>query len=164
MDYVFDLDAALTPVFIDNLGTSIVEFALGYDLDSNEIVLFSVTLVPCDNGVSDLRFGIRTRDAEKDWKISGLDFSRKRVVECIPSKARKAVHDLLLAAVSDLAKAGNVQKITMETYYANLPPEALEKYENVTNVLIYNGFYVETKFRTVDGIDYWLYTKNPKAT
>jgi hypothetical protein len=164
MAYVFDLDNQLSPVFVDNLGTSIVEFALGYDLDSNEIILFSVTLGPSDGGVSDLRFGIRTRDAEKDWKVGGLDFSRKRVLECIPSKARKVVQDLLLAAVSELAKATNDERITMETYYANLPPEALEKYENITTILIFNGFSVETKFRDVDGVDYWLYSKSPKTT
>ena len=46
MSYVFELDPELTDVFVDNLGTSIVEFALGFDVDEEEIVLFSVTLGP----------------------------------------------------------------------------------------------------------------------
>jgi len=59
MSYVYELDSELPDVFIDNQGTSIVEFAIGYDLDESEIVLFSVTLGPSVDGASDLRFGTR---------------------------------------------------------------------------------------------------------
>lgn len=164
MAYVFDLDTELSAVFVDNLGTSIVEFSIGYDLDTDEIFLFSATLGPSDGGASDLRFGIRTRHAVREWRVSGLDFSRERVVACIPAGARKIVLAALLSAVQALVKACTDEKITMETYYPNLPPQGLEKYGMITKILETNGFSTETKFRGDDGIDYWLYTKNPKTT
>lgn len=40
MAYVYDLDSELSDVFVDNLGTSVVEFALGYDLEQEEVILF----------------------------------------------------------------------------------------------------------------------------
>jgi hypothetical protein len=165
MSYVFELDSVLTDVFVDNQGTSIVEFALGFDLDEDEIVLFSVTLGPTDaRGASDLRFGIRTRHAEKEWKITGLEFSRERVLKCVPDHARREVRMLLLEAVSRLAHACPDIRITMETYYPNLPKEALRKYDDICNILEYHGFPVETKFRGDDGIDYWLFTKGQGTT
>ncbi len=124
MAFVFDLDDQLPDVFVDNQGTLIVEFALGYDLDENQVVLFSVTLVPVDDGVSDLRFGIRDRHIEMDWKISGLYFSHERVKECIPKQYRPRVTGLLLDALGRLAGACECSHISMETYYPNLPPEA----------------------------------------
>jgi hypothetical protein len=164
MAYVFDLDTELSAVFVDNLGTSIVEFSIGYDPEADEIFLFSITLGPSDGEASDLRFGIRTRHAVKEWRISGLDFSRERVVACVPAGARKNVLALLLAAVQALVQGCADEKITMETYYPNLPPRGLEKYEMITKILEINGFSIETKFRDADGIDYWLYTKNRKTT
>ncbi|MCK1420727.1 hypothetical protein IVB14_05220 [Bradyrhizobium sp. 180] len=159
MAYVYDLDSELSDVFVDNLGTSVVEFALGYDLEQEEVILFSVTLGPSIDGVSDLRFGIRRRHIEKEWKVTGLDFSRESVLECVPSYAREEVRILLSASVSMLARACTDEKITMETYYRNLPAAALEKYEMITNVLIDNGFLVETKFQDLEGVNYWLYRR-----
>jgi hypothetical protein len=159
MSYVYELDAVLTDVFVDNQGTSVVEFALGYDLDEEEIVLFSVALGPSVDGASDLRFGIRTRHAEKVWRVSGLDFSREAVVEYIPEAGRPEVRKLLLAAVSKLAEKCPDSKITMETYYQNLPLEALEKYEEIAKILENIEFSTERKFRDDDGYDYWLFSK-----
>jgi hypothetical protein len=160
MSYVFELDPELTDVFVDNMGTSIVEFAIGYDVDEEEIVLFSVTLGPSMDGASDLRFGIRTRHATKEWKISGLDFTRERVSACIPSHGREQVRTLLLHAVLRLANSCLDERITMETYYPNLPAEAVEKYNIICNALEYQGFLIETKFRDDDGKDQWLFTKS----
>jgi len=159
MAYVYDLDSELSDVFVDNFGTSVVEFALGYDLEQEEVILFSVTLGPSIDGVSDLRFGIRRRHIEKEWKVTGLDFSREAVIECIPSYAREEVRILLSASVSRLARACTDEKITMETYYRNLPAAALEKYEMITNILTDNGFLVETKFQDLEGVNYWLYRR-----
>jgi hypothetical protein len=159
MSYVYELDAELTEVFVDNQGTSVVEFALGYDLDEEEIVLFSVTLGPSVDGASDLRFGIRTRHAVKEWRVSGLDFRREAVLECIPEAGRPEVRKLLLVAVSRLAENCPDKKITMETYYQHLPPEALEKYDEIANSLESLGFPTERKFRDEEGYDYWLFSK-----
>lgn len=74
MAYVYDLDSELPDVFVDNLGTSVVEFALGYDLELEDVILFSATLGPSIDGASDLRFGIRRRHIDKEWKVTGLDF------------------------------------------------------------------------------------------
>jgi hypothetical protein len=160
MSYVYELDAELTDVFVDNQGTSVVEFALGYDLDAEEIVLFSVALGPSVDGASDLRFGVRTRHAVKEWMISGLDFSREVVLECIPPAGRPVVRELLLTAISRLAEKCPDDKITMETYYQNLPPKALEKYNDIAKSLEILGFLTERKFRDGDGYDYWLFSKN----
>lgn len=159
MAYVYDLDSELPDVFVDNFGTSVVEFSLGYDLEQEDVILFSVTLGPSIDGASDLRFGIRRRHIEKEWKVTGLDFSREGVLECIPAYAREEVRILLLECVSRLVRACTDEKITMETYYRNLPLAALEKYEMITNVLIENGFLIETKFQDLEGISYWLYRR-----
>ncbi|WP_038946809.1 hypothetical protein [Bradyrhizobium genomosp. III] len=159
MAYVYDLDFELSDVFVDNFGTHVVEFALGYDLELEEVILFSVTLGPSIDGASDLRFGIRRRHIEKEWKVTGLDFSREVVLECIPPYERENIRILLLECVSRLAQACPDDKITMETYYRNLPAPALEKYELITNILTDNGFSIETKFQDLEGISYWLYSR-----
>jgi hypothetical protein len=164
MAYIFELDTELPDVFVDNQGTSVVEFALGYDLEAEEIVLFSVTLGPSVDGASDLRFGIRKRHAEKEWKVSGLDFSREGVSGCIPAHARVEVRLLMLEAVNRLAEQCADDKITMETYYQNLPIEALRKYELISNQLNFKGFYTETTFRDEDGTDYWLFVRSGLST
>jgi hypothetical protein len=47
MAYTFDLETELPGApFVDVFGAEIVEFALGYDVDAEIVVLMSVMLVP----------------------------------------------------------------------------------------------------------------------
>lgn len=47
MAYIFELDTELPAApFVDVWDTAIVEFALGYDIDAEIVVLMSVMLVP----------------------------------------------------------------------------------------------------------------------
>lgn len=158
MAYVFDLEEVDPEIFVDNQGSEIVEFVLGYDLDDELVIVMSVMLIPCGEAC-DLRFGIREKDLNKDWKVSGLCYDRERVRECIPSQARDIILVYICLAVGALASATQYEKITMETYYRNLPSQAMQKYESISNQLISNGFSVETSFRNDDGIDYWLFVK-----
>lgn len=158
MAYVFDLEEVEPEVFVDNLGSEIVEFALGYDLAGDLAILMSVMLAPCGEA-ADLRFGIREKDLNKDWKVSGLCYERERVQECIPGHARDIILAYICVAVGALASATQYNKITMETYYPNLPAAAMQKYQAISNQLMENGFSVETSFRNDDGIDYWLFVK-----
>jgi hypothetical protein len=159
MAYVFDLDANLDEVIIDAQGVEIVEFALGYDLDSLTTILMSVTLAPMGDGVCDLRFGIREQPMIRRWETSALDYTREKVQECVPKHARSDVLDLILAAVGMLAAMTKHNKITMETHYQHLDDEALKKYRKIAKALENNSFNESDAFRNSEGTDYWLFSK-----
>jgi hypothetical protein len=160
MAYVYDLDSDLGEVIIDNQGTEIIEFALGYDLEQFLAMLMSVNMVPTGDKVCDLRFGIREKDLTRDWKYTGLDYTQEKVRACVPAHGKNDVLNLLVQAADKLASATRFEKITMETYYQYLPPKAMVKYEMICNYLNNNGFSTETRFRSDEGTDYWLFSKN----
>ena len=136
MAYIFDMDAELPgdAPFVDVWDTEIVEFALGYDVDAEIVVLMSVMLVPGGSyldddldDVYDLRFGIRERDAKHEWKVSPPDYSQEGTDKYIPKERRKAVADLLCKALGVLTKHSKAKHLTMETFYDKLPDKALKK-------------------------------------
>lgn len=72
MAYQFDLETDFDEIFVDIAGTHVIDFALGYDLEEDTVVLMSVLLVSGDSylhgelqGVFDLQFGIRERNSLK---------------------------------------------------------------------------------------------------
>ena len=90
MAYEFDLiEVDPDPPFTDNLGLEIVEFALGYDVDADLVVVMSVMLVPVhDPEAHDLRFGIRENSRSKEWRVGGLDYTKESVDKYIPKEWR----------------------------------------------------------------------------
>jgi hypothetical protein len=133
MAYTFDLDTELSGApFGDVWGTEIVEFALGYDVEAEIVVIMSVMLVPGGSylddkleGVFDLRFGIRERDGKHEWKVSPPDYTRECADKYIPKEHRRAVTGLLCQALRVLTKHSEAKHLTMETFYAKLPDKAL---------------------------------------
>jgi hypothetical protein len=164
MAYVFDLDADLDEVFVDAQGVEIVEFALGYDLDSLTTILMSITLVPMGDGSCDLRFGIREQPMTAKWETSALDYTQEKSKECIRAHDRHQVLELILAAVDMLTSATKHKKITMETHYQHLDDRAMQKYVNISNCMINNGFVPLEHFRDTDGTDYWFFSKDDDIT
>jgi hypothetical protein len=165
MAYIFELDTELpTAPFVDVWDTEILEFALGYDIDAEIVVLMSVMLVPGGSylddkleGVFDLRFGIRERDAKHEWKVSPPNYTRECADKYIPKEQRKAVTDLLCQALGVLTKHSDAKHLTMETFYANLPDKALGKYKEICNFLVGCGFELKDEFRDEEsGKNYWL--------
>ncbi len=66
---------------------------------------------------------------------------------------------LICAAISRLVAEVMPEQITMETYYANLPSEALKKYDVIGAKIIAAGYVVGDAFRHNDGVNYWLFKK-----
>jgi hypothetical protein len=170
MAYVFELDSALpTAPFVDMWDTEIVEFALGYDVEADKVIIMSVMLVPGGSyldgeleGVFDLRFGIRERDGKHAWNVSPPDYTVKCTKKYIPKKHRKAVMDLLCRAVALLANHSNAKHLTMETFSANLPDKALNKYKKICNSLNECGFELKDEFcNSKNGKNYWFLSSVP---
>jgi hypothetical protein len=92
MAYEVDIQTDPDPAFSDALDVEIVEFALGYDLDANVAIIMSVMLVPVDDpDAHDLRFGIREKNLEHDWKVTAPDYTRETVDKYIPKEWRAFV-------------------------------------------------------------------------
>jgi hypothetical protein len=161
MAYELDIEVDPDPPFTDNLGLEIVEFALGYDVDADLIVVMSVVLVPIHNPEShDLRFGIRENSLSKEWKIGGLDYTKECVDKYIPREWRAFVLLQIGRAVRVLIDKVKPDNITMETYYAGLDQRALGKYAVISTAVGGCGYLLGDQFRDeVSKKDYWLFTK-----
>ena len=48
----------------------------------------------------------------------------------------------------------------METYHANLPEKAMEKYHRITDTVSACGYETNQYFRGTDGIYYWFFSRN----
>jgi hypothetical protein len=159
MAYEFDIETDPDPPFTDNLGVEIVEFALGYDLDRDIVVVMSVMLVPIDEA-HDLRFGIREKSLVSDWKVSAPDYTKETVASYIPNIWRAFVANQLGRAVRTLVNQVQPESITMETYYAGLAAKALKKYETISNSVHSCGYETTEQFRhETSQKDYWLFTR-----
>lgn len=117
MAYEFDLEVDPDEPFTDNLGTEIVEFALGYDTDADLVVVMSVMLVSVDDPKAhDLRFGIREKSATQDWKVSAPDYTKEGVDKYVPREWRTFVLMRIRSAIQALVTKVKPDSITMETY------------------------------------------------
>jgi hypothetical protein len=165
MAYIFDLqDAPLDAPFVGIFDVETVEFALGYDVDAETVVLMSVMLVPGASylddkleDVFDLRFGIRERDLKHEWKVTPPDYTRECADKYIPKEHRKDVLDLMCKAIASLTEHSGAKHLTMETFYADLPDSALRKYKELCNFLEECGFELRDEFRDeASGKNYWF--------
>ncbi len=165
MAYQFDLETDFDEIFIDKDGTQILDFALGYDLDEETVVLMSVMLVSGESyltgelgGVYDLQFGIRERNLSEEQVVTAPDFSTTSVEKYIPKEHRRSVFDMLLRAIDKLVSGLNPSYITMETYYGHLPMKALRKYDQIGDEIVSCGYERIDNFRDeASGIDYWFF-------
>ena len=168
MAFQFDLETELDEIFLDEAGTHALDFALGYDLDDDKVIMMSVLLVSGESylqgeveNLYDLQFGIRERFLSEDEHVTPPDFSTSSVEKYIPRQFRRAVFDVLLQAIKKLLAEANPSYLTMETFYGSLPPKALRKYEEIKNALASCGYEQLDNFRDKEtGIDYWLFRKS----
>jgi hypothetical protein len=159
MAYEFDLEADPEPPFTDALGTEIVEFALGFDLDKDVVIVMSVMLVPIDEAY-DLRFGIREKSLTSDWKVSAPDYTKECVDSYVPKDRRFLVAHQLHSAVITLLGNINPGNVTMETYYSELEPRAMRKYQEICEIMNLCGYETAEQFRDGTSLkDYWLFQK-----
>ena len=161
MAYEFDIEVDPDPPFTDNLGLEIVEFALGYDVDADLVVVMSVMLVPVhDPEAHDLRFGIRENSRSKEWRVGGLDYTKESVDKYIPKEWRAFVLMQVRRAVRTLVDKVKPNNITMETYYAGLEQKALQKYALICTAVYGCGYILGDQFRDEESQkNYWLFTK-----
>lgn len=161
MAYEFDIEVDPDPPFTDNLSLEIVEFALGYDVDADLVVVMSVMLVPTsDPEAHDLRFGIRENSRSKEWRVGGLDYTKECVDKYIPREWRAFVLMQVRRAVRTLVDKVKPDNITMETYYAGLEQKALKKYDLICAAVYGCGYILEDQFRDEESQkNYWLFTK-----
>jgi hypothetical protein len=161
MAYEFDIEVDPEDPFVDALGTEIVEFALGYDVDADTAIVMSVMLVPVDDPKAhDLRFGIREKSISKDWKVSGPDYAKECVDKYIPKEWRTFVLMQIRRAVRVLVDKVKPDNITMETYYSGLEQKALKKYDLICTVVYGCGYDLGDQFRDEESQkSYWLFTK-----
>ena len=168
MAYIFDLetvDFRATP-FVDTSGTSVIDFALGYNPEANTVVLMSVMLVAGESylegklpDIRDLQFGIRVRNLAHDT-ISPPDFSSTSAGLFIPNDARQLVLANIHYVIIALLRYSWPPYLTMETYYPNLPDKALQKYGTIA-ALITGAYDLLDRFRDeASGIDYWFFGRD----
>ena len=158
MAYEFNLGALEGP-YTDDQWAHIVEFILGMDAAQNVVVVMSVILFPTDNpDVLELCFGIRTKG--ETFGISEPDYGKESAAKYIPKNQRADVLQKIKEAVESIVSSKMPAYIAMETYYPNLPPEALTKYSVIGAGIIILGYVIEDQFRDPEsGINYWFFRK-----
>jgi|GEM_PF-5995142 len=167
MAYEFDLDRVLSGPIDTADGARVVEFILGFDVQNDIvhkdiIVVMSVLLAPTDReDTLELCFGIRLKtEDETTLYASDLDYSVESAVKYIPRRYKDQVLMLICEAVMMLVSIMSPNNIIMETFYSNLPPKALKKYDIIGAKIISCGYMVGDQFRNPeDGINYWLFEK-----
>lgn len=164
-----DIDFDATP-FRDAMGAYIVEFALGYDLNDNEVAVMAVMLVPYQgylseqiSGVYDLMFGIQTRPLDRDdmWAVSTPDFTVESTDRYIESSQRHVVLDCLMTAVRGLIDNVAPDHVTMVTYYPNLPKKAMRKFDRVVETIRSCGYELIDDFTDTNNRKHYWYLKKP---
>jgi hypothetical protein len=143
----------------DGDGGQVVEFALGYDPDSDLIVLMAVMLTRTERGDTlELHFGIRTRIS--DGPASPPDYSKEGTDQYIPRLSRQIIRDLIRACVIRVVTGARSEYIVMETFYPNLPVKALQKYAAICGAIQICGYKLIDEFRDeISGINYWTFGK-----
>jgi hypothetical protein len=158
MAYDFDLQDPEGP-FVEADGSRVVEFILGFEDDTDTIIVMSVLLVPTDRkDTLELCFGIRAKVGPEPH-ISAPDYSKDGSYKYIPRERRTTVLASICESIQRLVETEKPPYITMETFYADLPAEALRKYDMVELQIRFNDYVIEDKFRAPDGINYWLFRK-----
>lgn len=145
-----------TPVK-DGFGWETIRFLLGVDFEADIIVYMAVTFAHKEDGIYDLRFGTEERRlSRKDWTV-GLDYSIEQSKRYVPAQYRAKVLGLLLRAIDDILNSTRARKITMESFYPNLPDKAMKKYDKIASVMHRNGYETGDDFVGTNGKRYWLF-------
>jgi hypothetical protein len=156
--YQVEIDDGLEEPLCDAFGHQAIRFALGYDLVSQTQVFMKVILGKKEDGIYDLRFGIEEYYfGKEDWTV-GLDYSVEISKQYVPRSYRLQVLLLIVACVERLVRATRPRKITMQSFYPNLPDKALTKCESICEAICTDG-YEFTKFFPygTKGVHYWLF-------
>lgn len=168
MPIEFEVDTELQPKpYVDNVGIAHIEFALGADLDNGVVPVMSVMLVPggaCQEGdqynnAYDLRFGIRLRDVDHEWRVTAPDFTKEAVEKYIRREDRPLVLECICKATRYLLDSLNPAQVTMSTFYADLEPKALQKYDAICAEAAKCHYPVGECFDGTDGKRYWLFER-----
>ena len=157
MTYEFDPEYRFDEPVSDGAKGEVIEFALGFDPDTDLVVLMSVMLVATDKRETmEFCFGIRTRIG--DGPASEPDYSKETVDRYIPKIARPIIKETIRRCIARLVPSSMPENIIMETYYPDLEPKALEKYQPICRAIVSCGYVIDDEFRDPDsGIDFWLF-------
>jgi hypothetical protein len=120
----------------------VVEFTIGFDIESEERVSMAVALIEDKEGGADpfaLTFGVMTRGINGGQSRGPL-FDHAACRRYVSRENAPAVMKLILEAIRKLVDEVNPQAIAMATYEEALPPQAMAKYYNITNMLGQCGF------------------------
>jgi hypothetical protein len=166
-NFVPDIEDDYEPEpFRDWQQCDIVEFSLGYYPDENTAVIMSVMLVPGASYIKvpnvrvyDLKFGIRTRDMEHEWKVGEPDFSHESVERYIAREDRIRVMECVLRAIEALISFTGPEHVTMVTAEKGLPEKALLKYVKICKVLNRLNFATLEQYQGESGSHYWYFKK-----
>jgi hypothetical protein len=156
--YQIDIDGDLEAPLRDAFGHHAVRFALGYDLVSEIQIFMKVIFGKKEDGIYDLRFGIEEYlFGKEDWTV-GIDYSIEVSKKFIPRPYRLRVLLLVVSCIESLVQTTRPGKITMQSFYANLPAKALMKYESICEAICAQGYKVTQFFPYgTKGVHYWLF-------
>lgn len=159
MPYEFDLQVELNDPVSDGEGGYVFEFALGFDVEIDLIVVMAVMLTATDRpDALELHFGITKRQGMEP--PSAPDYTREAADAFIPKEHRARVLDMIRRGVAAVVGRSQPDYILMETYYGNLPPKAVVKYYPICERLIESGYILEQAWReSASGKDYWVFRR-----
>lgn len=128
MAYEFELESDFSNLPSEvQPGIHLIEFALGYDVDTDLVIVMFVVLVTgvsyldeAIEGVYDLKFGIRGRKLGDIDDVSSPEFSIDGVRHFIPKDKRTEVLECVLRAVAGLIESVEPNDLTMVTFHTNL--------------------------------------------
>jgi hypothetical protein len=149
--------------FSDGDGGQVIEFALGYDPETDLIVLMAVMLTRTDrDDALELHFGIRLRIG--DGPADAPDYSKEATDKYIPKESRTIIKGLIRACIIRVIPNAQPKYIVMETYYPNLEPKALRKYEAICGAVGICGYNVTDEWRDEnDGKNYWIFSRKDET-
>lgn len=140
----------------------VVDFAIGFDLDSRERISMAVALIENEEGGTDpfaLNFGILRTPIDEGASV-GPFFDHETCRKYVSRQNASAVMNNILASIQVLVEKVKPQLIKVSTYEEALPPAAMKKYYMICNHLGLHGFKMESYERDgTDRKDRWLFTR-----
>jgi hypothetical protein len=124
------------------------------------MVVMGVAFVRKEAGIYDLRFGVDELSLSRVGFNSGMDYSLEYSKRYVPGQYRPQVLELVLEAIECILRKTSPNKVTMESFYGQLPAKALKKYERICQVMKRNGYTVADYFRKgTKGVHYWFFSR-----
>ena len=161
MAYVVDIESDFdrTPSE-DAFGGQSLRFILGQDLAAEIMVVMDVAFICKERGIYDLRFGVDEISLSREGFNSGMDYSIEYSKRYVPHPHRPDVLRLLLEAIESILRKTKPKKLTMQSFYGQLPDKALRKYHMICEVMDRNEYKVASYFRHgTKGVHYWLFER-----